>query len=117
MRLLWSQPSMSNVVLHAWTVFPHYTKQNRCFSPCHANCNELICCKTLFKPSQLNVISFLFLCQNYAIIIPQIDSRDWSTVTTEVTIMRWECTEATRYSFRLAVHMTKKEQCLFSACV
>ena len=34
-------------------------------------------------------------------IIPQNDSRDWSTVTTEVTIMRWECTEATRYSFRL----------------
>ena len=54
---------------------------------------------------------------SYVCIIPQIDSRDWSTVTTEVTIMRWECTEATRYSFRLAVHMTKKEQCLFSACV
>ena len=36
---------------------------------------------------------------SYVCIIPQIDSRDWSTITTEVTI--WECTEATRYSLHL----------------
>ena len=45
---------------HDKDVGKHYTKQNGCFSPCHANCNELICYKTLYKPSQLNVISFLF---------------------------------------------------------
>ena len=38
---------------HDKDVGKHYTKQNGCFSPFHANCNELICCKTLFKPSQL----------------------------------------------------------------